>query len=766
MSDIKVTNGRTGKTESKDLDIAAMMAVARKTLGDFMAEGDVFVDTEDMPVPGGWEKDEKLGEIVKNGSFKIAKKREASGEKPDSGEKPGSGDKPDSVGKPDGDQEPSTDSPGTKNAANAAPIGSTKGDLGPIVLPDAHWAADNVGRTDGMKDGVVVDGDILSQMKVGQVRNLLKKNGIDLNLDGYGIAPAFVDDGKVFKQAATPAMQFTQVNVTGLQMTRYTSISCQYSEHVSRLHRLTTGGGEATVGIPGVFSVGGSHQTTRLTSSGKRVVKEHKSHSHLIPKARVVFRQSKVSLSEEFVEAIEKAVAADDAARALCSVLEDYGQWFASEMVLGGRLDYWTDKKMEETYTEEQDRDRFQFASTARAVIDGVPVEGTADWSIGLDNAEKQAVIRQASSLFHLMVGGNPNALSPEKWIPTLAKYLNWQIAGFDMLVPTLAYLADEDLRSRCIRVLRDYCTRNLQYRQTIKVGAMHAAPFGEDVGDVKRIVKIEVNHGMNVDGLQVTYELTNGQRKEMPWVGGLHGENWHVVGPLEFDEEIASIETWANDLLRRVAFKTTKGRRFPASPNEFYGRGEGGNLVYAEIEAPRACGLVGNSGRVIDSIGLRYRDLAEGRTLPERWRNFLILLEPYLFPKDVPSHIEMTVRGMLMAGRWRTAEGLDTMSGEDKRNTLIVELGGHSNQDGAYFWGLDDAALVQRGAVVVFLLTTGTHDRIWLKAHSCAEHRAAVIQLIHNARDEPLKALEGLSEGELVRWGFAIKTNTAATIA
>src|SRR5205085_1099056 len=128
-------------------------------------------------------------------------------------------------------------------------------------------------------------------------------------------------------------------------------LSCQYSENVSRLHRLTTGGGDAQVGIPGIFNVGGSYRTTRVTASDKRVVREHKSHSHLIPKARVVFRKDKVSLSEEFVTAIQKAVAADNAAVKLLDVLETYGQWFATEMILGGRLDYWTDKKLEETYT-------------------------------------------------------------------------------------------------------------------------------------------------------------------------------------------------------------------------------------------------------------------------------------------------------------------------------------------------------------------------------------------------------------------------------
>jgi Jacalin-like lectin domain len=175
--------------------------------------------------------------------------------------------------------------------------------------------------------------------------------------------------------------------------------------------------------------------------------------------------------------------------------------------------------------------------------------------------------------------------------------------------------------------------------QQTIKAGALHAKPFGGDVGDVKRIVQIKVNHGINVDGLQVTYELMNGKLKEMPWVGGRRGERDDTVGPLDFDEEISSIETATGshdgspELLRRLAFNTTKGRRFPASGNEYYGRGHTGKtLACTTIEAPRVCGLVGHSGDLVDSIGLRYRDLAEGQHGPMS-RNFLLEMEPYLFP-------------------------------------------------------------------------------------------------------------------------------------
>jgi hypothetical protein len=119
--------------------------------------------------------------------------------------------------------------------------------------------------------------------------------------------------------------------------------------------------------------------------------------------------------------------------------------------------------------------------------------------------------------------------------------------------------------------------------------GATHATQFGYDVGDnVKRIVKINVNHGLNIDGLQVTYELTNGLQKEMPWVGYRKGEHNHTVGPLAFDEEISAIKVGVGSemLMRRLAFYTTKGRRFPESETNYYGRGHKDEVLdYTTIE-------------------------------------------------------------------------------------------------------------------------------------------------------------------------------------
>jgi hypothetical protein len=490
--------------------------------------------------------------------------------------------------------------------------------------------------------------------------------------------------------------------------------------------------------------------------------------SYIVPKARVVFKDDKITLSDEFITRIRQAVTGSEnraSAEKLLDTLEAYGQFFASDLLLGGRLIHWTSTELRDSHQAAETQNEFRLAARARASIDGVQGEAGGSWGEGLTEQQKAVAVNQAHALHFKLMGGNESMVTSEKWIPTVAKYLNWKIVGFNprSLVPTIDYLPN-DLRVRSMRILRTYFTSNLQFRTTGLAGMTHEKTFGYDAGDVKRIVKVEVNHGINIDGLRVTYELMNGQHKEMPWVGERRGEHNSTIGPFDFDEEITSIEVGSKTLLRRLAFNTSK-RRFPESTSSYYGRGEDEeSLTYTTIEAPRVCGLVGHVGRIIDAVGLRYRDLPAGNGV--RSRNFLLDIEPHLFPFNVPSTTEKTVRGVLLAGKWRTAEELNQMSADNKRNTLIVVLGGLSNETGETMWGLSDDVLVAKAAVVLLLMDAGIRDEAWLKANGFANHRAALIESIHGFTDEPLAALQKLSDQELVRWGSTIKSNSAATMA
>lgn len=170
-------------------------------------------------------------------------------------------------------------------------------------------------------------------------------------------------------------------------------------------------------------------------------------------------------------------------------------------------------------------------------------------------------------------------------------------------------------------------------------------------------------------------------------------------------------------------------------------------------IEAPHVRAITGHSGKIVDSVGFRYLDFNSATESPE----FLRTIEPYLFPSNLPPVMKMTTRGMLVAGKWRQQADLLMLSDDDVRNTLIVEIGGHST-DGPYLQGFGDSRLVEIASVLLFLMAAKIHDRKWLETHSAKDHREQLMRFIHGSTGEPEESLRSFSDTELVNWGFALR--------
>lgn len=83
-------------------------------------------------------------------------------------------------------------------------------------------------------------------------------------------------------------------------------------------------------------------------------------------------------------------------------------------------------------------------------------------------------------------------------------------------------------------------------------------------------------------------------------------------------------------------------------------------------------------------------------------------------------------IRGVLLAGGFRTPRDLNNMSAEDQRNTLIVEMARHSNQ--THFQALDDFALGGAGAVMVLLRSARIRSDDELKTMSVDDQRNVAI--------------------------------------
>jgi hypothetical protein len=97
---------------------------------------------------------------------------------------------------------------------------------------------------------------------------------------------------------------------------------------------------------------------------------------------------------------------------------------------------------------------------------------------------------------------------------------------------------------------------------------------------------------------------------------------------------------------------------------------------------------------------------------------------------KNLPGSLDPSsfIRGVLLAGGFRTHHELIMITADDMRNILIVELAGHSNQPVAHFQSLNDFDLAGAGAAMVFLLKGGIRDASQLKTISDDDQRNIAI--------------------------------------
>src|SRR5882672_2284639 len=111
-------------------------------------------------------------------------------------------------------------------------------------------------------------------------------------------------------------------------------------------------------------------------------------------------------------------------------------------------------------------------------------------------------------------------------------------------------------------------------------------------------------------------------------------------------------------------------------------------------------------------------------------------------------------IRGVLLAGNFRTHHDLNKMSAEDQRNTLIVEMAAHSNQAIGHFQSLNNADLAGVGAVMAFLREARIRNDADLKKMSADDQRNTLIVEM-GLQTGMGRELQGLSNIELVLMGL-----------
>ena len=113
------------------------------------------------------------------------------------------------------------------------------------------------------------------------------------------------------------------------------------------------------------------------------------------------------------------------------------------------------------------------------------------------------------------------------------------------------------------------------------------------------------------------------------------------------------------------------------------------------------------------------------------------------------PGVVSSFIRGALLAGSFRTQHELNQMSHDDQRNTLIVEMAKHSNQNN--FQAFNDAVLEGMGAAMVILRSGRIRDDNALKTMSTDDQRNTLIVELAAQTNLSVPRLQGLSNMDLV---------------
>src|SRR5882672_10234316 len=112
-------------------------------------------------------------------------------------------------------------------------------------------------------------------------------------------------------------------------------------------------------------------------------------------------------------------------------------------------------------------------------------------------------------------------------------------------------------------------------------------------------------------------------------------------------------------------------------------------------------------------------------------------------------------IRGVLLLGRFRTQRALNTMSPDDQRNTLIVELVGRTNQPVGHFQGMPDEVLAGTGAVLVLLREGKVRTDAQLKTISDDDQRNILIVELGAQTGLSGATLQQMSSMDLVLLGL-----------
>jgi hypothetical protein len=539
-----------------------------------------------------------------------------------------------------------------------------------LALPEHRRATDTTDAVTGFgRSTTTQKRDVLSQMTVGDQILLLAENKIHLSAkstkkhkEPIGSMYGYRMLAKELKASDESVVRFRALKILPENSNRIDNFSYAYREYASTLYEKFAFQGHLGAGVPDIFefSTSASHKTG-VVETGENI-ELHFQASQMIPKARVVFKKTDISLDEEFVEKIKDACNKNDIAE-LLNLLERNGQFVPLSISLGGRIIITESKTVASRSAFDTQKNELHAAAAGKYVYDGVTIKGDAAAGIGKEYERENTLTVQQKTMTMVCIGGDGRQATSQTdelgthWIDTVAPFLGWKITGFEpkALVPIIEFL-DKECADKCKAMLRKHFVAHLGVALGKTAGDTGNKTFERDIKNVNRLKSFVVNHDGNVDGMKLNYEVYFGQipgGEVVSQMGGApsqdkvgidRGKDYDsLVPPFEQNgfnpgETVVTIRATVDtksvrdvEILRQAQFITNEGRIYP-NVDGFYGKTKGDKTV--EITANRVRGFHGSSGGkggsgYLHSIGFLHLKLADN----VMGRDYLLAMEPYLFP-------------------------------------------------------------------------------------------------------------------------------------
>lgn len=324
-------------------------------------------------------------------------------------------------------------------------IGESKPDLGPD--------ADGLVRYDALSD--------TQKLALLSGTNVAVYSGLTASTKGF--APSF-------KPALAPWHAADLPNARAPRIITEVSTDTAFSEVEKSLSETSTD--KASLDLTTPYGGGeASYEYAKTHSESSDEVTEYLVGKYIVRKVSLQVEQSALQLTADFERAVVAAAKASsdiDGIAAVIDVLNARGWYVPAELTLGGAV--FTSSSTKISKFSESDSEKTDFSVGFKLAFDSIG--GGASYSHAEGRDTSTSTTSKFTSLSFDQIGGQPAPNDDQfvtKWIESLKSALNWGVASYDRLVPTVGLLTTPRLAVWITQMLDRYSTyESVASRQTV----------------------------------------------------------------------------------------------------------------------------------------------------------------------------------------------------------------------------------------------------------------------------------------------------------